>query len=57
MAKLPHARYINGKLHLRVDHGLSKARAGKKAKQLRRKGIGARVIPEGGKYSVFRRVR
>jgi len=56
MVKLPHARVINGKLYLRVAHGLTKAEAQKRARHERRSSL-ARVIPEDGKFSVFRKIR
>ena len=54
MARLPHARYIDGKLYLRIAHNLTKREAQKRANR-ERKHSRARVIAEGGKYSVFKR--
>lgn len=59
MPKLPHARRINGKLYLRIAHNLPKKDAQKKAGRERKhpQGSRARVILEGGKYSIFRRLK
>ena len=54
MARLPHARYIDGKLYLRIEHNLTKKDAQKRARRERKRSQ-ARVIAEGGKYSVFKR--
>ena len=56
MARLPHARTINGKLYLRIAHNLTKGEAQKRARHERKRSQ-TRVIAEGGKYSVFKRVR
>jgi len=52
-----HERNIGKRHYIRVEHGKSKAEAQKIAGRYRRKGKPARVIPEGGKYSVFISVR
>ncbi|HUW47071.1 MAG TPA: hypothetical protein VMW50_14945 [Dehalococcoidia bacterium] len=56
---LPHARNINGKLYLRIAHNLTKGEAQKKANRERKhpRGSQVRVISEGGKFSVFRRLK
>ena len=53
---LPHARTINGKLYLRIAHNLTKGEAQKRARRERKRSQ-TRVIAEGGKYSVFRRLK
>jgi len=57
MARLPHARKLTGRSYVRIEHGLTKRDAQKRAARERRKGRKARVILEGGMFSVFVRVR
>ena len=53
--KLPHTRKIGGRRYYRVAHNFTKGEAQKKASYIRRTSRGSlvRVIPEGGKFSVF----